>query len=101
MTKKTRNMRYIIREVSKGTRIDPGDVELIIKATLEAIKRNVKAGHRIEIRGFGSFYPKHLAPRRARRPINGAGLRNSEVMEIPARTQAAFKPSKKYFSCTT
>lgn len=90
----------IIREVVESTGVETRDVELIVEATLRAIKRNVKAGKRIEIRGFGSFYPKYLAPKKARRPLNGSGLRHSEVIDIPARVKATFKPSKKHFSVT-
>jgi integration host factor subunit beta len=45
-------------------------------------------GHRIEIRGFGSFSVNHRAPRLGRNPRNG------ESVEIPEKRVPHFKPGK-------
>lgn len=91
----------IVREVVKGTGIETRDVEIILEAVLLTIKRNVQTGKRIDIRGFGCFFPKLHKPKTARRPLNGCGMKHSEVIHVPERIKPTFKPSKKYFQCTT
>lgn len=91
----------IIREVVNATGIETRDVEIIVEATLLTIKKNVKTGKRIDIRGFGCFYPKLHKAKKGRRPLNGCGLKHSEVIHVPERVKPAFKPSKKHFQCTT
>jgi integration host factor subunit beta len=45
-------------------------------------------GHRIEIRGFGSFSVNHRAPRVGRNPRSGASV------AIPEKRVVHFKPGK-------
>ena len=45
-------------------------------------------GHRIEIRGFGSFSVMHRAPRVGRNPRSG------EPVDIPEKRVPHFKPGK-------
>lgn len=45
-------------------------------------------GSRIEIRGFGAFRVKELAPRL------GRNLRNGEPVQVPGRRVTHFKPGK-------
>jgi integration host factor subunit beta len=45
-------------------------------------------GHRIEIRGFGSFSVTHRAPRMGRNPRSG------ESVAIPEKRVPHFKPGK-------
>ncbi len=89
----------IIRQVVKQTGIETRDVELIVEATIKAIRDNVIAGNRVDFRGFGSFYPKVQKARKARRPVNGSGsgLRISELLILPETVKPVFKPSKQYF----
>lgn len=90
----------LIKEVVLITGIETADITAVVEATLHAIKVNVKKGKRIDIRGFGCFYPKLHKAKKGRRPLNGCGLRKSEVIHVPERIKPAFKPSKKYFQCT-
>lgn len=90
----------IIREVVLLTGIETADVAAVVEATIAAIKKNVKTGKRIEIRGFGCFFPKVHKAKKGRRPLNGSGLKHSEVIHVPESVKPAFKPSKKYFQCT-
>jgi nucleoid DNA-binding protein len=87
----------IIRQVVKETGIETRDVELIVEATIKAIRTNVIQGKKVDFRGFGSFFPKVFKARTARRPLNGSGLAHSEEIEVPERKKAAFRPSKQYF----
>jgi integration host factor subunit beta len=60
-------------------------VSLIFLAMSEAMER----GHRIEIRGIGSFTVTDRKPRNGRNPRNGTDV------AIPGRRVVHFKPGKK------
>ncbi|MDI1245924.1 MAG: integration host factor subunit beta [Rhodoferax sp.] len=64
------------------------DVELAVKAILDAMNDALVSGHRIEIRGFGSFSINHRAPRIGRNPRSG------ESVAIPEKRVPHFKPGK-------
>lgn len=64
------------------------DVELVVKAILDAMNDALVSGHRIEIRGFGSFSINHRAPRIGRNPRSG------ESVAIPEKRVPHFKPGK-------
>ena len=49
----------------------------------------LEAGEKIEVRGFGIFEAKETKARTGRNLVTG------EVMEIPARRKASFRPSKE------
>ncbi len=64
------------------------DAEHSVKAILDAMNDALVRGHRIEIRGFGSFSVNHRAPRLGRNPRNG------ESVDIPEKRVPHFKPGK-------
>lgn len=64
------------------------DAEIAVKAILDAMNDALVRGHRIEIRGFGSFSVNHRAPRIGRNPRSGASV------AIPGKRVAHFKPGK-------
>ena len=64
------------------------DAEYTVKTMLDAISNALERGHRIEIRGFGSFSITHRAPRTGRNPRSG------ESVQVPAKRVAHFKPGK-------
>ncbi|MGA1286979.1 MAG: integration host factor subunit beta [Rubrivivax sp.] len=64
------------------------DTELAVKTVLDAMSDALARGHRIEIRGFGSFSVSRRPPRVGRNPRNGA-----QVM-IPEKLVPHFKPGK-------
>ena len=64
------------------------DAEFAVKAILDAMNDALVRGHRIEIRGFGSFSVSHRAPRLGRNPRNG------ESVAIPEKHVPHFKPGK-------
>lgn len=64
------------------------DAELAVRAILEAMGESLIKGHRIEIRGFGSFTVSHRAPRLGRNPRSG------ESVSIPEKRVPHFKPGK-------
>ena len=64
------------------------DAEFAVKAILDAMNDALVAGHRIEIRGFGSFSISHRPPRMGRNPRSG------ESVAIPQKRVPHFKPGK-------
>jgi integration host factor subunit beta len=47
------------------------DVDVSVKAILEALRDHLAAGERIELRGFGVFTLQERAPRKGRNPRMG------------------------------
>jgi len=64
------------------------DADSAVTAILDSMNNALARGHRIEIRGFGSFTVAHRAPRLGRNPRNGAAV------EIPERRIPHFKVGK-------
>ena len=64
------------------------DTEYAAKAILDALGEALVRGHRIEIRGFGSFSISHRLPRVGRNPRTG------EAVQVPSKRVAHFKPGK-------
>ncbi|QIL44240.1 integration host factor subunit beta [Acidovorax sp. HDW3] len=64
------------------------DAELAVKTILDAVGDALVRGHRIEVRGFGSFSVTHRPPRLGRNPRSG------EAVHIPPKRVPHFKPGK-------
>ncbi|RID99797.1 integration host factor subunit beta [Simplicispira hankyongi] len=64
------------------------DAEVAVKALLDAVGDALVRGHRIEVRGFGSFSVSHRPPRMGRNPRSG------EAVAIPSKRVPHFKPGK-------
>jgi len=64
------------------------DAELAVKAMLDAMADALVKGHRIEIRGFGSFSINRRPPRVGRNPRSG------ERVLVPEKRVPHFKPGK-------
>jgi integration host factor subunit beta len=64
------------------------DTELAVKTILDAMTDALAHGHRIEIRGFGSFSISRRPPRVGRNPRSG------DQVTIPEKLVPHFKPGK-------
>jgi integration host factor subunit beta len=64
------------------------DAEYAVKSILDAMSDALAKGHRIEIRGFGSFSINRRPPRVGRNPRSG------ESVDIPEKRVPHFKPGK-------
>lgn len=65
------------------------DAEFAVKAILDAMNDALVRGHRIEIRGFGSFALNYRPPRVGRNPKSG------EKVEVPEKWVPHFKAGKE------
>lgn len=70
------------------TQITQRDTEFAVKTMLDAMSDALARGHRIEIRGFGSFSINRRPPRMGRNPRSG------EQVTIPEKLVPHFKPGK-------
>lgn len=64
------------------------DIEQAVKGMVEHMAETLSAGHRIEIRGFGSFSIRYRQPRLARNPKTGTKV------ELGSKYVPHFKPGK-------
>ncbi len=64
------------------------DAEHAVKTILDALSEALVRGHRVEIRGFGSFSVNRRPPRMGRNPRSG------ESVAIPEKRVPHFKPGK-------
>ena len=65
------------------------DGEIIVDVLFDSVIGALKAGDKIEIRGFGSFRTRQRNPRIGRNPKTGAKV------EVPAKKVPYFKPAKE------
>lgn len=64
------------------------DAEYAVKAILDAMGDALVKGHRIEMRGFGSFSVTRRPPRMGRNPRSG------DSVAVPEKRVPHFKPGK-------
>jgi|SRR5215472_5923616 len=79
----------LIEEVSRLAELTRKDSEIIVETIFDSVVRSLRAGEKIEIRGFGSFRTRQRRPRVGRNPKTG------ERVEVPAKKIPYFKPSKE------
>lgn len=64
-------------------------VETIVNGVFDSIKDSIKAGNKVEIRGFGSFKIREKTSKTGRNPKTGTKV------EVPAKKVPYFKPGKE------
>ncbi len=74
---------------AKNSHLNHKDVELAVKSLIEQMSLSLSTGHRIEIRGFGSFSLHYRPPRMGRNPKTG------EAVALAAKYVPHFKPGKE------
>lgn len=79
----------ISRLAERHPQLTTKDVDLAIKAILEAKCSALAKGGGIEMRGFGSFDLIHRAPRQGRNPKTG------EAVFVPAKRAPRFTAGKE------
>ena len=79
----------LIEEVSRLAELTRKDSEIIVETIFESVVNSLRAGDKIEVRGFGSFRTRSRKPRVGRNPKTGARV------EVAAKKIPYFKPSKE------
>jgi integration host factor subunit beta len=78
----------VTRLADRFPQLTQRDTEFAVKTVLDAMTEALAKGHRIEIRGFGSFSINRRPPRVGRNPRSG------EQVTIPEKLVPHFKPGK-------
>ena len=78
----------LIEEVSRVIEMSRKDSEVILEAILDGVVRALRAGNKVEIRGFGSFRIRERQGRIGRNPKTGVRV------DVPPKRVPYFKPSK-------
>ena len=78
----------VARLAERFSQLTHRDAEFAVKTILDAMSAALAKGHRIEIRGFGSFSINRRPPRLGRNPRSG------EQVVIPEKLVPHFKPGK-------
>lgn len=78
----------IVRLAEHYPQLVTKDAEFAVRTILDAMARTLSDGHRIEIRGFGSFALSRRPPRVGRNPKSG------EKVMVPEKRVPHFKPGK-------
>ena len=74
---------------SKNPHLYQRDLDRVITVVLDEIVGALKEGHRVELRGFGTFMAKERTARTGRNPRTGSAV------EVAAKKAPAFKPGKE------
>ena len=81
----------LIARIKEKTGIDESLVRLSVYRLLDQLAAAMASGHRIEIRGFGSFHPRYFPENRVRNPGNGMILSKTGYKRILFRSAKALK----------
>ena len=79
----------LIEDVSRAVEMSRKDSEIIVETIFGSIVKSLRAGDKVEIRGFGSFRTRQRKPRIGRNPKTGVRV------DVPAKKIPYFNPSKE------
>src|SRR5215470_13560496 len=79
----------LVEEVARVTELTRKDSEVIVDTMFESVIKALRAGDKLEVRGFGSFRVRQRNARIGRNPKTG------DKVEVPAKRVPYFKPSKE------
>lgn len=79
----------LVDEVSRNSDLSKKDAEVIVQTVLDSIVDSLKAGEKVELRGFGSFRLRERSSRQGRNPKTG------DRVFVPAKRVPYFKPGKE------
>ena len=68
----------LILEVAKSNKLTYANADRVVSTVLDTIIKHLKAGKRIELRGFGVFSVRVRKPRKGRNPKTGASVQVAE-----------------------
>lgn len=72
--------------------LDPVEIDQVVEKVFPTIMAALTNGHEVKIPQFGKFVTHDLKAHRRRLPSNG------EWVDVPARKQAKFIPSRRGFA---
>src|SRR5437868_14099502 len=78
----------LVDEVARVVQLTKKQAETIVNIVFDSIVESLRAGQKIELRGFGSFRLRSRKSRTGRNPKTG------EKIEVPSKKIPYFKPEK-------
>src|SRR5215210_6153524 len=79
----------LVDEVARVVQLTKKQAETIVNIVFDSIVDSLRAGQKIELRGFGSFRLRSRKSRTGRKPKTG------EKVEVPSKKIPYFKPGKE------
>jgi integration host factor subunit beta len=79
----------LVDEVARVVQLTKKQAETIVNIVFDSIVDSLRAGQKIELRGFGSFRLRSRKSRTGRNPKTG------ERVEVPSKKIPYFKPGKE------
>lgn len=86
------NKAQLVEQIAKTTSLTKTDVESVLNASFELVKKAVKKGDDVTLVGFGTFTKSKRKARIGRNPQTG------KEIKIPAMTVPKFRPGKEFKS---
>ena len=80
----------LVDKVAEIVQLPKSKTEAVITGFLQAIMEALHEGNKVELRGFGSFRPRHRQARQVRNPRTGTRL------YTPAKKVPSFIPGKAF-----
>ena len=79
----------LVDEVAHAVQLTKKQAETIVNIVFDSIVESLRAGQKIELRGFGSFRLRSRKSRTGRNPKTG------EKVDVPSKKIPYFKPGKE------
>lgn len=79
----------LVDEVANTVQLTKKQAETIVNIVFDSIVESLRAGEKIELRGFGSFRLRNRKSRTGRNPKTG------EKVDVPSKKIPYFKPGKE------
>jgi integration host factor subunit beta len=79
----------LVEEVATMTQLTKKHAEIIVNTVFDSIVDSLRAGEKIELRGFGSFRIRQRGARTGRNPKTG------DQVQVPAKRIPYLKPGKE------
>ncbi len=83
------NKKELVEAMAQSADISKASAEKALNGMLAAVTETLSKGDKLTLVGFGTFSTVKRAARKAKNPRTG------ELIDIPAKTVAKFKPGSK------
>ncbi len=74
----------------KNPSLNKKEIEEVLNNFYETLKKGLKQGQKIELRGFGTFFIKKIKEK-----YNARNPNTKELIYVPKKNKVRFRPSKK------
>lgn len=82
----------IVSKIAEKTGVEKAVVLSVVEGFMDAVRQSLIDGENVYLRGFGTFFRKKKAAKKAR------NISKNITIDIPAHEAPAYKPSKEFAS---